>query len=168
MKNRRAFAMMGLAIVLGLAAVVLASRWLLRQTPGGVRIVVAAADVNLGQRLAPDMGRLADWPSASLPQGALRDPAQLNGATLPNVDSKRIAFYGLSYGGKTAVRVPPILGNKYAISICSADFNDWIQKNASADDRHSYMFTGEYEMPEWSMGHVASYAELASLMTPRI
>jgi len=82
MKNRRAFAMMGLAIVLGLAAVVLASRWLLRQTPGGARIVVAAADVNLGQRLAPDMGRLADWPSASLPQGALRDPAQLNGRVL--------------------------------------------------------------------------------------
>jgi pilus assembly protein CpaB len=82
MKNRRAFAMMGLAIVLGLAAVVLASRWLLRQTPGGTRIVVAAADVNLGQRLAPDMGRLADWPSASLPQGALRDPGQLNGRVL--------------------------------------------------------------------------------------
>ena len=29
------------------------------------------------------------------------------------------------------------------------------------------MFTGEYEMPEWNMGHVANYAELASLMTPR-
>jgi hypothetical protein len=88
-------------------------------------------------------------------------------ATLPNVDSKRIAFYGLSYGGKTAVRVPPILSEQYALSICSADFNDWIQKNASVDDRHSYMYTGEYEMPEWNMGHVASYAELASLMTPR-
>ncbi|MGH9664920.1 MAG: dienelactone hydrolase family protein, partial [Bryobacteraceae bacterium] len=28
-------------------------------------------------------------------------------ATLPMVDAKRIAFYGLSYGGETAVRVPP-------------------------------------------------------------
>ena len=27
--------------------------------------------------------------------------------TLPYVDSQRIAFYGLSYGGETAVRVPP-------------------------------------------------------------
>ena len=88
-------------------------------------------------------------------------------ATLPNVDPKRIGFYGLSYGGKTAMRVPPILGEMYAACICSGDFNDWIQKNASVDDSHSYMFTGEYEMPEWNMGHVASYAELASLMTPR-
>jgi len=82
MKNRRAFAMMGLAVVLGLAAVALASRWLLRQTPGAARIVVAGADVSLGQRLAPDMGRLAEWPSASLPPGALRDPQQLNGRVL--------------------------------------------------------------------------------------
>jgi dienelactone hydrolase len=88
-------------------------------------------------------------------------------ATLPNVDPKRIAFYGLSYGGKTAMRVPPILKKMYALSICSGDFNDWVQKNASAEDKHSYLFTGEYEMPEWNMGHVANYAELASLMTPR-
>ncbi|MBI3876507.1 MAG: dienelactone hydrolase family protein, partial [Verrucomicrobia bacterium] len=30
-------------------------------------------------------------------------------ASLPNVDADRIAFYGLSYGGETAVRVPPLL-----------------------------------------------------------
>lgn len=88
-------------------------------------------------------------------------------ATLPNVDVKRIGFYGLSYGGKTAMRVPAILNKQYALSICSADFNDWIRKNASFDDNYSYVYTGEYEMPEWNMGHVASYAELASLISPR-
>jgi dipeptidyl aminopeptidase/acylaminoacyl peptidase len=88
-------------------------------------------------------------------------------ATLPNVDSKRIAFYGLSYGGKTAMRVPTILSDRYTACICSGDFNEWIQKNAIVDDSHSYLFTGEYEMLEWNMGHVANYAELASLMTPR-
>jgi len=41
-------------------------------------------------------------------------------AGLPYVDPARIGFYGLSYGGKTAVRVPPLLEN-YALSICSAD-----------------------------------------------
>src|SRR5690606_19326092 len=29
--------------------------------------------------------------------------------SLPQVDGKRIAFYGLSYGGKTAMRVPALL-----------------------------------------------------------
>jgi hypothetical protein len=86
--------------------------------------------------------------------------------THPNVDPKRMGFYGLSYGGKTAVRVPPMLSD-YALSICSADFNEWVLKNATVDSGTSYMFTGEYEIFEWNMGHVANYAELSSLMTPR-
>jgi cephalosporin-C deacetylase-like acetyl esterase len=93
-------------------------------------------------------------------------------ASLPNVDSDRIAFYGLSYGGKTAVRVPPMLVPSkdrvgYCLSICSADFNEWVKKNTSNEDRYSYVFTGEYEIFEWNMGHVANYAELSNLMTPR-
>ncbi len=83
MKNRRAWMMMALAVVLGLGAVLLASRWLLRQTPGaGHKIVVAAADVSLGQRLAPEMLKLIDWPGDSLPRGALRDPLKLGGRVL--------------------------------------------------------------------------------------
>jgi len=87
-------------------------------------------------------------------------------SSLPQVDPKRIAFYGLSYGGKTAVRVPPMV-KQYALSICSADFNEWVVKNASSEDGYSYVFTGEYEIFEWNMGHVANYAELSNLMTPR-
>ena len=86
--------------------------------------------------------------------------------TLPHVDPERIAFYGLSYGGKTAVRVPPML-NDYCLSICSADFNEWVVKNTTVENGTSYMFTPEYEIFEWNMGHVANYAELSSLMTPR-
>jgi dienelactone hydrolase len=86
--------------------------------------------------------------------------------TLPNVDPKRIGFYGLSYGGKTAMRVPTMMP-QYALSICSGDFNEWVRKNATDADSYSYVFTPEYEMFEWDMGHVANYAELASLMTPR-
>lgn len=86
--------------------------------------------------------------------------------TLPNVDATRIGFYGLSYGGKTAVRVPPLLTD-YCLSICSADYNEWVYKNANIDATMSYMFTGEYEIFEWNMGHVANYAELSYLMTPR-
>lgn len=83
MKNRRALLMMALAIVFGLAAVSLASRWLLRQTPGSSsKIIVAAADVNLGQRLAPEMLKQIDWPAESLPRGALRDGGKLVGRVL--------------------------------------------------------------------------------------
>ncbi|MEQ8768808.1 MAG: hypothetical protein RL885_33185, partial [Planctomycetota bacterium] len=41
--------------------------------------------------------------------------------TLPFVDPERIAFYGLSYGGKTCMRVVPLVED-YCLGICSADF----------------------------------------------
>ncbi|MBA5608527.1 Flp pilus assembly protein CpaB [Duganella sp. FT3S] len=83
MKHRRAIVMLGLAVLLGLGAVLMASRWLLHQAAGGGnKIVVAAADVNLGQRLAPELLKLVDWPADSLPRGALRDPAKLSGRVL--------------------------------------------------------------------------------------
>lgn len=87
-------------------------------------------------------------------------------AEQPFVDPKRIGFYGLSYGGKTAMRVPALL-NGYALSICSADFNEWIVKNATYDAHYSYMFTGEYEMPEFNLGNTFNYAEMAWLIAPR-
>ncbi len=87
-------------------------------------------------------------------------------SSLPEVDANRIAFYGLSYGGKTAVRVPTML-TQYALSICSADFNEWVRKNATDASNYSYLFGGEYEIFEWNMGHVANYAELSMLMAPR-
>jgi dienelactone hydrolase len=87
-------------------------------------------------------------------------------ATLPNVDPKRMAFYGLSYGGKTAMRVPALLP-RYCLSICSGDFNEWIRKNVSLDYPSSYMFSGEYEMPEFNLGHTFNYAEMAALIAPR-
>ncbi|MBI3666443.1 MAG: hypothetical protein HY236_09520 [Acidobacteria bacterium] len=86
-------------------------------------------------------------------------------ASLPFVDPARIGFYGLSYGGKTAVRVPPLLDG-YALSICSADFNEWVWKNTSVDAPYSYLLTGEYDMIEF-LANVANYAELANLMAPR-
>jgi dienelactone hydrolase len=85
---------------------------------------------------------------------------------LPFVDSKRMGFYGLSYGGTTAMRVPTVL-DRYALSICSGGFNEWIRKNVSVNYAGSYMFGGEYEMPEFGLGDRFDYAELASLMVPR-
>jgi dienelactone hydrolase len=84
----------------------------------------------------------------------------------PFVDPERIAFYGLSYGGKTAMRVPAILEG-YCLSICSGDFNEWIKKNVTVDYPLSYMFTGEYEMFEWDLGSTFDYGEMAALIFPR-
>ena len=86
--------------------------------------------------------------------------------SLPYVDPGRIAFYGLSYGGKTAMRVPPLVGN-YCLSICSADFNEWIWKNASTRSPYSYVWTGEYEIFEFDLGNTFNYAEMAALIAPR-
>jgi dienelactone hydrolase len=86
--------------------------------------------------------------------------------TLPNVDPRRIAFYGLSYGGKTAMRVPAI-EKRYCLSICSADFNEWIGKNVSVDLDRSYMWTSEYDMYEFDLGNTFNYAEMAYLIAPR-
>jgi cephalosporin-C deacetylase-like acetyl esterase len=87
-------------------------------------------------------------------------------SSLPFVDPARMGFYGLSYGGKTAVRVPPLL-QRYALSICSGDFNEWIFKVVTTEARYSYMFTHEYEIPEFDLAHVANHAEMAKMMAPR-
>ncbi len=90
-------------------------------------------------------------------------------ADQPFVDADRIAFYGLSYGGKSAMRIPPLVDN-YCLSICSADFNDWVWKNSATDERalrYSYVDTLEYEMFEWNLGGTFSYSEMATLICPR-
>lgn len=90
-------------------------------------------------------------------------------AEQPWVDADRIAFYGLSYGGKSAMRIPPLV-DRYCLSICSADFNEWVWKNAATDPeslRYSYANKGEYEIFEWNLGGTFNYAEMAALICPR-
>jgi cephalosporin-C deacetylase-like acetyl esterase len=86
--------------------------------------------------------------------------------TQPNVDAERIAFYGLSYGGKSAMRIPAVLTD-YCLSICSGDFNEWVRKCVSLDMPMSYVFTHEYEIWEWNLGRTFNYAEMAALIAPR-
>jgi dienelactone hydrolase len=86
--------------------------------------------------------------------------------SLDIVDEDRIAFYGLSYGGKSAMRIPALVDN-YCLSICSADFNDWVWKLASSRSPYSYVWTGEYEIFEWNLGSTFNYSEMAALIAPR-
>lgn len=90
-------------------------------------------------------------------------------AAQPWVDPDKIAFYGLSYGGKSAMRIPPLV-ERYCLSICSADFNEWVWKNAATDPaslRYSYANKAEYEIFEWNLGGTFNYAEMAALICPR-
>ena len=84
----------------------------------------------------------------------------------PWADPKRIGLYGLSWGGKVAVRVPALL-ERYALAIPSGDFNEWIWKNASTRYANSYLFVPEYEMFDFNLGMTFGYAELAAMIAPR-
>lgn len=86
--------------------------------------------------------------------------------SLPFVAPSRIGFYGLSYGGFTAVRVPPLL-DRYALAISSAEFNDMVRKAASTHDRYSYPFYNTYEVFEFNKGNTFGYNDLAGMMAPR-
>ena len=85
--------------------------------------------------------------------------------TLPFVDKNRIAFYGLSYGGEAAMRLPAVLEN-YCLSICSGDFGNWTRRVTDTYGR-SFMNSIEWEMPYFNMGSTFSYAEMAYLILPR-
>jgi dienelactone hydrolase len=87
-------------------------------------------------------------------------------SSLPFVDKDRIAFYGLSYGGEAAMRIPPVLEG-YCLSICSGDFGDWTRKVTDTYTKSTFMNSFEWEMPYFNMGSTFSYAEMAYLMIPR-
>lgn len=82
--------------------------------------------------------------------------------TLPEVDPARVAFYGISYGGKTALNVA-VFEPRYQAVICSGNFNEWIDKLINPTAAYSYVPTREYEMFEWRQAEVASHAELAAM-----
>lgn len=84
----------------------------------------------------------------------------------PFAQPDKIAFYGLSYGGKSAMRIPAVLTD-YCLSICSGDFNEWVRKCALLDMPMNYVTTHEYEIWEWDLGGTFNYAEMAGLIAPR-
>jgi cephalosporin-C deacetylase-like acetyl esterase len=86
--------------------------------------------------------------------------------TLPQADPARIAFIGQSYGGKTAVRVPPVMP-EFALAITTGDFNEGVTKMASTRYPFSFALWDEYEMFEFDLGNTFNYSDLAGLAAPR-
>lgn len=78
MKNTRAVIMIAVSLIIGLAAVFLASNWVRQQgSLSTSKVVVATKDLSLGTRLTPETLTLVDWPRNSLPPGALQGEAEL-------------------------------------------------------------------------------------------
>jgi pilus assembly protein CpaB len=78
MRNKSALTMVAVSVVMGLTAVVLAARWLGEQVSLATnKVVVAARDIQLGSPLTRDMVRSVDWPSGSLPDGAIQNEKDL-------------------------------------------------------------------------------------------
>ncbi len=83
MKNSRAFIMLAVAMLAGLAAVVFASRWLVQTSSGAVtQVAVATDDLNLGEPISGAMIHTVSWPTNSIPPGAFTDPKALDGRVL--------------------------------------------------------------------------------------
>ena len=83
MRGSRAVIMLVLALVAGLAAVVLAARWLSQQTATGTEsVIVASREVNLGTALNATMLEVVPWPSGAVPTGAFRNLPELEGRVL--------------------------------------------------------------------------------------
>jgi pilus assembly protein CpaB len=79
MRNSKAFLIIGVALILALAAVLVAAKWMNEQGPAGTMVVVATADIPQGTRIAAAGLQLAEWPAGSVPAGAFTDVKKLAG-----------------------------------------------------------------------------------------
>lgn len=72
--------MIGVALIAGIAAVVLSARWLSdRASIATSKVVVANVELNIGQRITTQQVRLIDWPAGSVPAGAFTSIEGLEG-----------------------------------------------------------------------------------------
>jgi cephalosporin-C deacetylase-like acetyl esterase len=87
--------------------------------------------------------------------------------TLPFVDKDRFAFYGLSYGGFTAIWTGPA-EPRFKVVICSGYFNDWNLKTTDLTVGTSFLFHKDtLDMNNFDMLNKFNHSTLAALVPPR-
>lgn len=70
--------MLVLSVIIGLGATIVAAGWISQQGQvASAKVVVAAGDIQLGSRLTPQMLKTVEWPSASIPPGAVAKADEL-------------------------------------------------------------------------------------------
>jgi pilus assembly protein CpaB len=82
MKNTRALIVLVLAVLAGLIAVALAARWMNERAGQSAPLVVASRDIDLGTQIDATALSIISWPAGVLPEGAFRDPKELEGRVL--------------------------------------------------------------------------------------
>lgn len=78
MKNIKALWMILISLLLGLAAVAVAGKWIIDQTSvDSSTVIIASRDIDVGTRLTPDLLQSTGWPRTSVPPGSFQDVKQL-------------------------------------------------------------------------------------------
>jgi dienelactone hydrolase len=86
--------------------------------------------------------------------------------SLSFVDPERIGFYGLSYGGYTALWFAAV-EPRIAVTVCAGHFNNWTPKTTAPDRGTSYMWHINREIYQWDILNRFGHAELAGMIAPR-
>ncbi|HZT33225.1 MAG TPA: prolyl oligopeptidase family serine peptidase [Bryobacteraceae bacterium] len=88
-------------------------------------------------------------------------------STLPFIDPNRFAFYGLSYGGYTALWTGPA-EPRFRVIICSGHFNDWDLKTTDLTEGTSFLFYKEsFDQFNFDLLRAFNHSDLATLVAPR-
>ncbi len=87
-------------------------------------------------------------------------------ASLDVVDPERIGYYGLSYGGYSAIWMTPLI-DRLAVSVISGNFNDWRTKITSDELNTSYLRHPDEDMYSWNCLNRFTHPELIAMMFPR-
>lgn len=87
--------------------------------------------------------------------------------SLPFVDGRRIGFYGLSYGGYTALWFTPF-DPRFKAVVCSGHFNDWQRKTTDLTFKPScYLYHPDEDMYNFDLLEQMDHVMLATLRAPR-
>jgi dienelactone hydrolase len=88
-------------------------------------------------------------------------------STLPFVDTSRFAFYGLSYGGYTALWAAPA-EPRIRVVVSSGHFNDWVVKTTDVTLGTAFPhYPNVFDMYNFGLLNEFNHSDLASLIAPR-
>jgi pilus assembly protein CpaB len=79
MRNTRAIVMLGVSLLIGLGASLMAAGWIQAKGDSDTSmVVVAGSDIELGSRISVPMLKAVKWPSGTVPEGSFSNVQDLN------------------------------------------------------------------------------------------